>query len=146
MTQAATTLNALVQTARDGLDFYTEAAARVRNPQLKILFRALIDAKHQLISALSEEVRVRGEAPSREHTLAGNLRQLYAGLRAHLGDGGDYRYVAELERAEDRLLAAFEQAARHADDAALRRVIEAHLPRVRRCHEQMRNLKLALAA
>lgn len=146
MNDPATVLNALVETTRDGLDFYTDAVARVQNPQLKALCRELLDAKHELISALSDEVRVRGAAPSRQHTLAGDIHQLYADLRARLGERSDGARIADLESVEERLLAAFEQAARDASDASLRRVVEAHLPRVRDGYARMRDLRLALAA
>jgi uncharacterized protein (TIGR02284 family) len=146
MNSPAATLNELIELTRDGMHFYTDAIPKVTNPHLKIVFRAMIDAKHRLITALSEHVRVRGEAPSRDGTLAGGVRKVYADLRARIGDAQDAVYVGQLEASEERLLAAFERAAAEASDPQVREIILANLPKVRLCHEQMRNLKMELAA
>lgn len=146
MTSPATTLNELIQVTRDGQNFYTEAVTRVHSPLLKAVFHGIIDAKTQLIKALSEHVRVRGELPSPAGTLSGTFRKLYAEVTLRLAERNDATFVARLEESEDRLLDAFEAAAAHTDDADLRGIILRYLPKVRLCHEQMRNLKLSLAA
>jgi len=146
MTNPAVALNELIEITRDGQTFYTEAVARVANPHLKSVFRALIDVKTKMISALSEHVRARGLKPSMHGTLAGSFHQLYAEVRVKLSAHASAAYVAQLEAAEDRLLIAFEQAADEADDPDLRGIITLHLPKIRLCHEEMRNLKVALAA
>jgi uncharacterized protein (TIGR02284 family) len=146
MTHPAVALNELIEITRDGQTFYTDAVARVTNPHLKAVFRALIDVKAKMISALSEHVRARGMKPSTQGTFAGSFQKLYADVRAKLSAHADTTFVAQLEAAEDRLLGAFEQAAADADDAELRAIITRYLPKVRLCHDEMRNLKAALAA
>ena len=146
MTNPAAALNELIEITRDGQTFYTDAVSRVTNAHLKAVFRALIDVKTKMISALSEHVRARGIEPSAQGTLAGSFRKLYAEVRAKLSSQADTTFVAELEASEDRLLCAFEQAAADADDPELRTIITRHLPKVRLCHDEMRNLKVALAA
>jgi uncharacterized protein (TIGR02284 family) len=146
MTTPASTLNELIEITRDGQTFYTEAVTRVKSPLLRAVFHGIIDAKAQLIKALSEHVRVRGDMPSRHGTLLGQFRSLYTEVRAGLSAHRDAAYVAKLEESEDRLLEAFEEAAAQADDPLLRAIILRHLPKVRLCHEQMRNLKMSLAA
>jgi uncharacterized protein (TIGR02284 family) len=146
MTNPAVALNELIEITRDGQTFYTDAVARVTNPHLKSVFRALIDVKTKMISALSEHVRARGMEPSARGTLAGSFHKLYAEVRAKLSAREDAAFVAQLEAAEDRLLIAFEQAADDANDPELRRIIALNLPKIRLCHDEMCNLKVALAA
>ena len=146
MTGPAIALNALIEITRDGQTFYTDAVQRISNPHLKAVFRALIDVKAQMIGTLSEHVRSRGLQPSTQGTLAGSLHRVYTEVRASLSRHGDMTFIAQLEAVEDRLLEAFEQAAVSSDDPDLRRIIALHLPKVRLCHDQMRNLKAALAA
>ena len=146
MTNPGDTLNELIEITRDGQTFYTDAVARVTNPHLKAVFRALIDVKTKMISSLSEHVRARGTKPSAQGTLAGSFQKVYAEVRAKLSAQGDMTFVAELEASEDRLLNAFEQAAADAEDPELRRIIKRYLPRVHLCHDEMRNLKVSLAA
>src|SRR5579863_2506111 len=142
----AATLNELIEITRDGQTFYADAINRVDNPHLKTVFRAIVDAKAQLIGALSEHVRVYGEQPSMDGTFAGSFRKLYAEVSARLSNRKDATFVAQLEESEDRLLHAFEQAAKDSDDLALQQIVAQYLPKVRLCHEQMRNLKMSLAA
>ena len=146
MTNPGVTLNELIEITRDGQTFYTEAVGRVTNSHLKAVFRGLIDVKAKMISTLSEHVRARGMEPSAQGTLAGSFHKLYGDVRAKLSTQGDLTFVAQLEAAEDRLLTAFEQAAADAGDPELRRIITRHLPKVRLCHDEMRNLKVGLAA
>src|SRR4051794_13084554 len=68
MTTSASTLNELIEITRDGQNFYTDAVTHVRSSLLKAVFHGIIDAKAQLIRALSEHVRVRGELPSPKGT------------------------------------------------------------------------------
>lgn len=146
MSDPAGTLNELIEITRDGQNFYTDAVRRVTSPLLKAVFHGIIDAKAQLIRALSEQVRVRGEPPSDKGTLLGGFRTFYTDVQARLGGHDDAAFVALLEESEDRLLDAFEDAAAHTDDARVRAVILRYLPKVRLCHDQMRNLKMSLAA
>ena len=146
MTRATATLNELIEITRDGLEFYTQAVRQVDNPHLKILFRGIVDAKHQLIAELSDRIRERSERPAQGGTFAGNLHKLYADLRVRLSRERKAAYVAELEESEDRLLAAFEQAAAQTPDPGVQRAILQNLPKIRLCHEEMRNLKMQLAA
>ena len=146
MTNPAIALNELIETARDGLEFYTEAVTRVSNPHLKAVFRALIDVKTRLISELSEHARARGLTPSSGGTFAGSFHKLYGDIRARLSNQKDATFVAELEESEDRLLHAFEQASTDAADPEVHRIVAQYLPKVRLCHEQMCNLKMSLAA
>ncbi|HZP64890.1 MAG TPA: PA2169 family four-helix-bundle protein [Rudaea sp.] len=147
MTRSAATLNDLIEIARDGLAFYTDAIANVKNPHLKDVFRSIVDAKQELIAELGDEVRARGALPSSDGTFVGGFRKLYADVRAKLASDKDATYIVELEQSEDRLLRAFEQAAKEAaNDASLHRIVLKCLPHVRRCHERMRTLKISLAA
>ena len=146
MSDAAATLNELIQIARDGQTFYTDAVAHIRNPNLKVVFRGIIDAKAHLIAALSEHVRVRGTLPSTGGTFTGYFLQLYGDASAKLTNEKDATVIARLEESEDRLLNAFEDAAAAATTPDVREIILRHLPKVRMCHEQMRNLRMSMAA
>src|SRR5262249_2330086 len=126
--------------------FYTNAVGHVRDPNLKVVFRGIIDAKAELIAALADHVRVRGMLPSTSGTFAGHFRQLYGDISAKLSDAKDATFVARLEESEDRLLNAFEDAAAAAETPDVREIILRHLPKVRLCHDQMRNLRMSLAA
>jgi len=142
--KTAHTLNDLIAIARDGKDFYEEAAQKVDDAELRTLFSRIATTKGQIVTELSAAVQAAGGKPEDSGTVVGSMQQMYGKLRATLGDT-EYGYVAELEESEDRLLEAFDEAARDADTPpAARDVVVRLLPEVRASHDVMRSRKLAM--
>ena len=139
-------LNDLIEIARDGKDFYVEAAGKVKDAELAALFTRIAAVKQDIVTRLSGVVAATGGEPSDHGTMVGSIHQLYTRIRAALGDT-EYGYVAELEESEDRLLHAFTETIDDRDTpAAVRTEAQALLPQVRECHDVMRNRKHALDA
>lgn len=137
-------LNDLIEIARDGSDFYTEAASKVDNPELASLFTRMAGHKREILNGLSADVAAIGGEPADSGTMAGSMRKGYANLRAALGNK-DYAYVAELEELEDRLLEAFRETIQDDDTpAAAKAAAQKYMPQVQECHDIMRNRKVAL--
>lgn len=143
MSDRATThnLNDLIEIARDGKDFYTEAAGQVKNAELSALFSRIASTKSDIVTALSTEVAATGGSPAEHGTFVGSMQQLYGKVRAAFGDTA-YGYVAELEESEDRLLKAFNEVAGDTGlSPAARSAVERLLPIVRGTHREMSQLK-----
>lgn len=143
MTDKTEQLNDLIEITRDGQEFYQSAAEHVDNPRIRTLFQDMAQAKSALVRDLSAEVRVSGDRPARHGTFSGSMHQAYGNVKARLSSDGETAYIDELEEAEDRLLAAFDEAIKDADSPQLRQILQAHLPRVRQCHDVMRDIKQA---
>ena len=139
-------LREIVETARDGADFYDSALQKVANPRLHAIFGRMSAAKRELITGLSDHLALSGERAPDHGTLLGSLRKLYAELLATLAADDDQVYVAQLEEAEDRLLDQIQQAIGQARETDVRVQLQAYLPKVRACHDEMRDLKEHLAA
>ncbi len=139
-------LKEIVETARDGANFYDSAQEKVKNQRLRAIFARMSAAKRELITGLSDYLAQTGERPPENGTLLGSLRKHYAELLATLAADDDHVYVAQLEEAEDRLLDQIQQAIEHARDTAVRVQLQAYLPKVREWHDEMRDLKEHLAA
>ena len=99
-------LNDLIEIARDGHDFYTEAAGKVKDAELSALFMRIAGVKQDIVPRLSTVVASAGGKPAEHGTMVGSMQQFYGKVRAAFGDT-NYGYVAELEESEDRLLGAF---------------------------------------
>lgn len=137
-------LNDLIEIARDGSEFYSEAAGKVANPELATLFQKMGGHKREIVSGLTAEVAAMGGDPAEQGTMVGSMRQVYAKARAAMGNT-DYAYVAELEELEDRLLDAFKDTVDDTDTPpAARAAAQKYLPRVIECHDIMRSRKMAL--
>jgi uncharacterized protein (TIGR02284 family) len=138
------TLNDLIEIARDGADFYAEAAGKVENAELSTLFTQMAGHKREIVTGLSADVAAAGGNPADHGTMVGSMQQAYGNVRSALGDN-NYGYVAQLEEAEDRLLKAFKETIADNDTpSAARAAAQKHMPRVQECHDIMRNRKLAM--
>jgi len=146
MTDNAHLLSDIVQAAHDGAEFYESAAKDVSDKQLAATFARLAEGKRTLIAALSGRLEMMGSEAPQSGSVLGALRKAYADLRASLSRHDERVYVAQLEEAEDRLLAQVEQAIAETDNAEIRSQLQAHLPGVRACHDEMRSLKQRPAA
>ncbi|MFT4246667.1 MAG: PA2169 family four-helix-bundle protein [Pseudomonas sp.] len=142
--KTAHTLNDLIQIARDGQDFYNEAASKVKDAELSSLFTRIAASKADIIASLGAAVSAAGGKPAEHGTFVGSVQQLYGRLRASLGDT-TYGFVAELEESEDRLLGGFRDALGDTDTSPLaRQEIQRLLPEVQQTHAVMRDRKHAL--
>lgn len=135
-------LNELIAIIRDGQRFYEHAHDEIEDVRLQALFREMAQAKHQVIQALAVKVAANHEEPTSSGTLVGKLRQAYADARATLSSDEEATYVAQLEEAEDRILEAFEDAMESAQPD-VRALLAVEMPKVRACHQRMRELKNA---
>jgi len=142
--KTAHTLNDLIEIARDGQDFYTEAAKKVENAELSALFTRIAGVKSQIVTSLSSTVAATGSKPAEHGTVVGSMQQFYGKVRATLGDT-QYGYVAELEESEDRLLKAFRDTLTDSDTPpAARAEVTRLLPTVEETHQVMRDRKHAM--
>ena len=142
------TLNELIQATRDSAEFYADAAKAVQNPQLGTLFAEMAASKHGLVGSMSREVRAEAAKPATAGSLGGSLRTFYSTLRAEVArDHGDYAYMKELEKSEDRLMEAFHDVIED-DDApqAVKQSLQSYLPKVQQHHDAMRARKWAWEA
>jgi uncharacterized protein (TIGR02284 family) len=146
MTNNTHLLNDLVQVTRDSKSFYEDAAKETTDARLRDVFNRMAAAKAGLISALSGKVVALGETPAESGTVAGSLRKAYADVRAVFSKDDNKIYVGQLEETEDRILEHFEEALAKTDSVEVRGVLADHLPKVRACHDEMRDLKKAMGA
>ncbi len=137
-------LNDLIEIARDGDKFYTEAAGKVKDAELSALFTRIAGVKRNIVNSLSAAVRAAGGEPAEHGTMVGAMQKMYGNIRATLGDT-QYGYVAELEESEDRLLKAFKETLMDESvPAAARTEAASVLPKVEECHNVMRARKHAM--
>lgn len=140
------TMNELIAVTRDSAEFYTEAAGKVDNSQLKALFSGLADSKNGLVGAMSRDVKSEGAEPATDGTFRGSMHKVYGDIRARFGDN-DYAYVSELEASEDRMLHALQDVLQ--DDGIappVKQAVTSYLPKVKQHHDAMRARKWAMAA
>lgn len=142
MSDKTSELNELIEITRDGKVFYEHARDEVKDVELKALFTDMAQAKTEVINALQGKVLANNDKPATGGTLMGKARQVYADTKAALSSDDGATYIAELEEAEDRILHAFEDAM-DGHEPDLRPELATQMPKVRACHDRMRDLKKA---
>ena len=143
-TEIQHSLNDLIEIARDGGDFYAEAAGKVEDSELSTLFGQMATHKRDIVAGLSADVAATGGEPAEHGTTVGTMAQAYTNVRAALGDT-NFEYVSQLEQAEDRLMTAFKDTINDSDTpAAAKASAEKYMPRVVECHNIMRSRKQAM--
>jgi uncharacterized protein (TIGR02284 family) len=149
MAKDTATLNHLIEVLNDGKKFYEEASTNVQRPDLKTLFAQMAVTKGAIANDLKTAVSAKdpGKAPvDDDGSFVGSIRKAYAEIRTKLSTDKNYAYIAELESFEDRIVAAFRDAAEKSDDMGVRTIAQRYLPQVLRDHAQMRDMKHARAA
>jgi len=137
-------LNSLIETTIDSADGYEEAAKEADNTRFSAAFGSRASERHQVASALQQQVRSLGGKPDEKGTVLASAHRVFTNLRSSMSKG-DTAIVDEVERGEDHIKAKYEDAIKDNDvTAATKQVITQAYTSVKSGHDEMRDLKHAL--
>jgi uncharacterized protein (TIGR02284 family) len=134
-------VNDMISVCHDGKEFYKDAAESVENPSLKALFHEMADIRDNIETDLKGRVEAMDEKPDNSGTVTGKLRTVYTNIITEMSDKPDYRYVEQLEEAEDDALHTFRKATRKIEDPALSLRLMRHVEKIQQTHDRMSHLK-----
>lgn len=140
-------LNSLTATTIDSVDGYTEAAKGAGDSRFAGLFTSRAAERREVASRLQAEVTRLGGEPEDDGTALAGIHRAFLDLKAAMVSRDDKAIVSEVERGEDHIKAKFEEAL--ADDQlspGAKAVVQQGYVSVRQGHDEMRDLKHALAA
>lgn len=140
MSNVSSSLADLVQALNDGIEFYLHAAEKTQDRELSEFFQRMSYLKKAIAADLNAEIAMEGDKPTESGSFLGSLRQSYADIKARLGDATP-EYIAQLEEHEDRLLAAFREAALQNQSSRVRDLALMYFPEIEKMHADMRQLK-----
>lgn len=140
MSKSTDLVNELIEIARDGREFYLDAARSTLDPELKSSFEGQSDLRKRLIEDLSRDVEGHGDDASRGETIAGRTRKLYSAVVASLKKDPQGIYLEQLGEVEDRLLVRFRHVLDAVETEQLRRVLKGYLPMIEAANNQMKAL------
>lgn len=137
-------LNGLIETSLDSAEGYQEAAKDAESSRFTAQFQSRASERHQVASALQQQVRTLGGEPEDSGTVLASAHRVFVNLR-HSMSKGDTAVVDEVERGEDHIKAKFEDAMKDNEvSPATKQVITHNYTSVKNGHDQMRDLKHAL--
>jgi uncharacterized protein (TIGR02284 family) len=135
-------VNSLIKVTIDSVDGYRKAADEANNHAFQSMFYERAQEREELVDELQHFVRSRGGNPSDDGTMAAGAHRIFMDLRDAIAGNDDEGIIAEVERGEDHIKTAFEEARKRSDISTdARDLIEQCYVSIKAGHDQMRDLK-----
>jgi uncharacterized protein (TIGR02284 family) len=119
----ASTLNELIETARDGEEGFRQAAEKAKDPALQNLFRKYSNQRASFAVELQQLVESLGEKPSTSGHASATLHRGWIGLKAAVAKNEDKALIDECETGEDAAVKAYNQAVAKSLPAQIQTVV-----------------------
>jgi len=139
-------LNELIETCRDGLAGFKEAADNVKSPDLKTLFNEVSAQRMQFVAELQGEVRALGGDAEKTGSTAGTLHRARIDIKGTLSGKSDQAILNEAERGEDSGLNAYAEALKKDLPGVLRNVVLKQYENITNVHDRVKQLRDAKTA
>lgn len=140
------TLNDLIETCRDGLNGFKEAAENVKSLDLKNLFTQLSNERAKFVQELQLEVRRLGGDAEKTGSTAAALHRVWMDIKGTLTGKDDHTILVECERGEDSAVAAYKDAIKLGLPTDLLTIVQQQYQTIQRDHDKVKQLRDAKAA
>jgi uncharacterized protein (TIGR02284 family) len=141
------TINCLIETLKDGQEGFKQAAAAVKDSNLKSLFSEYSLQRGKFAGELQSEARQLGEAkPEDSSSTAGAMHRAWINLKSAVTSGDDHAILAECERGEDSAVSEYEEAIEDDLSAPIRDIVSRQYGEVKSAHDRIKQLRDASKA
>ncbi|MEZ4377016.1 MAG: PA2169 family four-helix-bundle protein [Gemmatimonadales bacterium] len=134
-------LNDLLQLNRDSAEGFAKAKELATSPKLKTLLDGARVERTSAARALEPLVRAAGGTPEKDLSVSGSLHRTWMKVREKLSPDGDKALIMEVERAEDEMKEAYQQAMQQSLPSAIKTVIDVQARQVFAVHDAFSDLK-----
>ena len=145
--KVVSTLNELIETCRDGLDGFKEAAQNVKNPELKSFFNDAATERAYCVQELQTEVRRLGGEAEKTGSTAGAIHRVWMDIKGTLTGKDDHAILSECERGEDSAVSAFRGALKEGNlPPNILSIVERQLQIIQKTHDRVKQMRDAKSA
>ena len=140
------TLNDLIETCRDGMNGFKEAAENVKGLDLKNFFTQTSNERAKFVQELQLEVRRLGGEAEKTGSTAGALHRVWMDVKGTLTGKDDHTILVECERGEDSAVDAYKNAIKLGLPPDILTIVQQQYQIIQRDHDrtkQMRDTKAA---
>ena len=141
-----TTLNDLIETCRDGMNGFKEAAENVKSPDLKNLFTQISNERAKSVQELQFEVRRLGGEAEKTGTTAGALHRVWMDVKGTLTGKDDHTILVECERGEDSAVDAYKDAIKLGLPPNILTIVQQQYETIQRDHDRIKQMRDSKAA
>lgn len=138
------TLNALIESCRDGEYGFKECAEHMKAQDIKTLLLRHADECRAAASELASQIRQLGGKPDDGATTSGALHRGWVSVRGQLSGYTDLAMLNECERGEDTALARYRKALKENLPPAIKALVERQAQGAQRNHDQIKAMRDAL--
>lgn len=137
-------LQGLVRVNLDSRDGFMHAAEKLEDQSLSAMFRGFAEERDRQADELSQYVQLNQEEAPESGSMAASLHRTWISFREALSGSNLYTVMAEAERGEDHIKAAYESALLKTAGSPLNAVLTRQLAQVKKSHDKVRDLRDAL--
>lgn len=138
-------LQELIQLNIDSRDGFRHAAEQLDDVTLCSAFEQIAQDRDMQAEELARYVSINGEHARREGSVAASLHRTWIDIRTMLTSDDRYAMLAEVERGEDTIKKAYEDALKSTAGSAMNDVLLQQYSDVKATHDRMRDLRDACA-
>lgn len=138
-------LQMLIRMNIDSRDGFREAAQQIDDPALATAFKKIATERAAQASDLQHYVVLNDEAPRREGSMAAALHRTWIKVREALTGNDRHAVLAECERGEDHIKAAYEKALKTIPGSPVNDLLQKQYVAVKATHDAVRDLRDACA-
>ncbi len=134
-------LQKLIRANIDSYDGFREAAEEVKDKELSALFHKLAVDRSAMAEELQRYVEWNGEEAEDDGSFAASVHRAWINVRGKLNGGDSYAILAEAERGEDHIKEAYEDVLEETAGSAMNDVLQSQYARVKKVHDQIRDMR-----
>lgn len=130
----------------DSSEGFLKAAEVVENPTLSSMFREYARQRASFAAALTKELGTEATEKAKSGSLKAQVHRWWIELRGKLSGQGDHALLAEAERGEDQIKAAYEEVIGESTGTPVHELLREQLRLVTVAHDRIRDMRDAAAA
>jgi uncharacterized protein (TIGR02284 family) len=139
--EVVSTLNDLIETAKDGEQGFRTSAESAKSPELKSFFLEGAARCQKAVSELQQYVTQYGGTPETTGTMAGAVHRGWVNLKAALALNDDKAVLNEVERGEDHAVTVYRNAMSKDLPSELKPIVQRMYEGTEQNHARVRALR-----
>lgn len=134
-------LQKLIRYNLDSVEGFKHAADQIDEPKVETVFREIANERSQFADQLQQFVDFNFEEPVKEGSAMAALHRTWLNVRSALNGGDVYPVLAEAERGEDYIKAAYENTLKETAGSAMNDVLQTQYASVKAAHDKVRDMR-----
>lgn len=134
-------LQKLIRANIDSYDGFREAAKELKDKKISALFTELGDQRSAMAAKLQKTIEFNGEEAEDDGSVAAATHRIWLNIRSKITGSDSYAILAEAERGEDHIKAAYEEVLKETAGSAMNDVLTDQYRAVKAGHDKVRALR-----